>query len=271
MLEGKVVLVTGGAAGQGRAHVLQSVREGARVIAVDIHAEDSDVSTRLADEVGDLGGEVLIVQANVTDQKQLDSAVSRGLKRFGRLDAVIVNAGIYRGGTLVDVTDADWQLVLDVNLTGALKTIKATAPALIDADGASVVVIASIDGIHPLAGSTAYAVSKAAVISLAKNAAIELGSEGVRVNVIAPGYVDTDMLNSQGFYDRLAGGEGLGTRQHLLDYGATKAALKGASVIPAEEIAKVALFLNSELAASMTGAVLPVDAGHLLLPHAKKS
>lgn len=266
MLDGKVVFVTGGAAGQGRAHVLRSAAEGASVVSADLHAVDAEANTTLIAEAEALGGRVLATQANVSDQAQLDAAVAAGVAEFGRIDAAIVNAGIYRGKPILDIDEAEWNLVLDVNLTGAMRTIKAVAPTMATVGGGSIVIIASVDGMHPIAGSSGYAASKAAAISLAKNAAIELGHVGIRVNAIAPGYVDTDMLNSQSFYDKLAGGEGLGTRQHLLDYGATKTALRGTSVIAPEEVAKVAVFLNSEYASVVTGTAIPVDAGHLLLP-----
>lgn len=270
MLDDKVVLVTGAAAGQGREHVLYSVRQGARAVAVDICDEDSPQFAELRGLAGAAGGEVLCVRGDVTDAGSMSDAVQRAVARFGKVDCVIANAGVYRGSPLWETPAAEWDFVMGVNLDGVWNTIKAVSAHLIERQSGSIVVIASIDGIDPAAGSAAYGVSKAGALSLTRYAAAELGPHGIRVNAIAPGFVDTEMVNSQRFYDYLAGGEGLGTRQHLLDYGRTKVVLKGASVLPPEDIAKVAAFFNSDLAAAVTGTILPVDAGNLLLPHKQK-
>ncbi|MET4638887.1 SDR family oxidoreductase [Mycetocola sp. 2940] len=270
LLDGKVVMVTGAAAGQGRDHVLVSVAAGAKAIAADVHPTDAAAYATLHEEVLQLGGELLCVQADVTDQASLDAAVTAGVARFGRVDAAVLNAGVHRGSPLWETEEDDWSFVLGVNLDGVWKSIKAVAPVMIDQGEGSIVVIASVDGIAPSVGSSAYGVSKAGSISVAQYAAAELGPHGIRVNTIAPGFVDTPMVNSQKFYDFLAGAEGQGTRQHLLDYGATKTALKGVSVLDPKAVANVALFLNSELASVVTGTVIPVDGGNLLLPHLQR-
>lgn len=270
LLAGSVVFITGGSAGQGRAHALASAGEGADVVIVDVHPEGDSRYVSLQQEVESLGRRALCLQADVTQRSQLDAAVERAVREFGRLDGVIVNAGIYRSGAIESMDPAQWRLVMGVNLEGAWNTIAATAGAIERSGGGSVVIIASVDGLDPAPASTAYGVSKAGAIALARYAAAELGPSGIRVNAIAPGFVDTEMMSSQRFLDSLAGGEGLGTRQHLLDYASTKTVLRDRQIIAPDEIAKVALFLNSDLASAVTGAVLPVDAGYLLLPHAKK-
>jgi NAD(P)-dependent dehydrogenase (short-subunit alcohol dehydrogenase family) len=269
MLKDSVVLVTGGMAGQGYAHAIVSAREGADIVIVDVQPLDHEGYGKVQQDIEDLGREAICLQANVADSAELRSAVMAAVERFGRIDKAIVNAGIFRGGPLVDMPEEHWNQVFDVNLTGAWNTIKAVAPQMIERQAGSIVVISSTDGLAPHAGTAGYGISKAGAISLAQYAAAELGEHGIRVNAIAPGFVDTAMVNSQRFLDMLAGEEGAGTHQHLLDYGKTQVVLKGKTVLPAEEIAKVALFLNSDLASSVTGTVIPVDAGHLLLPHVK--
>lgn len=271
LLTDAVVLITGGSAGQGRAHALASAREGAHIVVVDVHPEGDPRYTALQDEIAALGRRALCLQADVTQRAELDDAVERALAEFGKLSAVVINAGVYRGGPIAEMDEAQWRFVMGVNIDGAWHTIAATAEAVERSGGGSMVIIASVDGIDPAPSSTAYGVSKAGAIALGRYAAAELGAVGIRVNVIAPGFVDTEMVSSQRFLDTLAGGEGLGTRQHLLDYAGTKTVLRDRQIIAPEEIAKVALFLNSDLASAVTGAVLPVDAGFTLLPHAKKS
>jgi len=265
LLEGKTVFITGGAAGQGRAHAQASAREGADVILVDMADPASGAYDETVAGVEAHGRQALPLQGNVTSQADLDAAVEAGIERFGKIDAVIANAGIHRSGLFWEQSEEDWNAVMDVNLNGVWKTVKAVAPHFIERQSGSVVLISSVDAYDPESESTAYGVTKTAVLGLLKYMAYELAPHGARVNAVAPGFIDTAMVNSQEFYDILAGGPGLGTRQHLVDYVHKFTAMKDVSMLDAIEVANTAVYLNSGLAQYVTGVCIPVDAGHLLV------
>ncbi|OPX05202.1 mycofactocin-coupled SDR family oxidoreductase [Mycobacterium sp. AT1] len=273
ILDGRVALVTGAARGQGRAHALTLAREGADVIALDIVDQIETVPfpmARLDDLaeterlVKELGGRVIAMQADVRSQDQLDAAVSRGLSEFGRIDICIANAGIWQLAPIWEMTEQQWCDVVDVNLNGVFRTVRAVARPMIDARRGAIVITGSMNGIEPGMHYAHYSASKAGAIALMKNAALDLAQFGIRCNAICPGIVDTPMLNWQGGYDMFAGHSG-GTREHLLDAARHDHALAGVAAIPAEAMAEAALWLASDAAAYVTGVALPVDAGHLLL------
>lgn len=265
LLEDAVVMITGGAAGQGRAHAVASAREGADVVLVDVAPSDSPSFTSVVEEVESLGRRALPLTVDITDKDQLDSAVSSAVTGFGRIDALIINAGIHRSSPFWLTEENDWDAVMNVNLKGAWMTAKAVAPHMIERRTGSIVMISSVDAYDPEIDSTAYGVSKTGILGLVKYIGLELGQYGIRVNGLAPGLIDTAMINSQAFYDLLAGADGAGTQQHLIDYANEFNALSGIGLIPPVEVANSAVYLNSELARTVTGAIIPVDAGHMLL------
>jgi NAD(P)-dependent dehydrogenase (short-subunit alcohol dehydrogenase family) len=266
LLQGKVVLITGGASGQGRAHAVVSAEHGADVVLLDVRDPLDEEFVETQKQVRACGQEVLPLSVDVTSQGALDEAVRAAVKRFGHIDAVVANAGIWLGGDKFWETDEDlWDRVFEINLKGVWKTLKAVAPHMVQRGEGSVVIISSVDAFDAEDDSTPYGVSKAAVLGFAKYAAYELGAYGVRCNTIAPGFVDTAMVNSQQWYDMLAGAEGAGTRQHLIDYADSFHHLAGTALLDPRDIADTALYLNSHLARNVTGAVVAVDAGHLLV------
>ncbi|MCG2622602.1 SDR family oxidoreductase [Arthrobacter sp. I2-34] len=265
LLENQTILITGGAAGQGRAHALASAREGADVVVLDVYDEDAPQFIETVRGVEELGRKALAVRADVTSQTALDDAVARGIETFGKIDAAIINAGIHRAGLFWEMEEKDWDAVMAVNLTGAWKTAKAVAPHMIGRQSGSIVLVSSVDAFDPEVDSTAYGVSKTALLGLLKYTANELAPHNVRVNAVAPGFIDTAMVNSQEFYDLLAGEPGKGTRQHLIDYGHQFTAMKGVSMMQPVEVANTVVYLNSPLARYVTGVTIPVDAGHLLV------
>lgn len=270
LLENKVIVITGGAAGQGRAHALASAREGAAVALLDVAETDSPAFAETVAGVRALGGRCLALRANVASQEELDAAFARIVEEFGAIDGVILNAGIHRSSLFWETGEAEWDAVFDVNLKGAWRTAKAAAPHFIrQGSGGTIVMISSVDAFDPEVESTAYGVTKTGILGLAKYVGLELAPYGVRVNTIAPGLIDTAMVQSQQFYDLLAGEEGAGTPQHLLDYARDFVALGTVGLIAPEEVANAAVFLNSELSRTITGAVLPVDGGHMILNRKK--
>ena len=273
MLEGKVVLVTGGSRGQGRAHALVSAREGADVIIVDIVEDLTTVTYPLArkddmaatvEAVEALGRRIVAVEADVRSQDQLDAAVARGVAELGQIDVLIANAGIWTQAPFYELTDDQWEEMIAVNLSGVWRSAKAVAPHMIERRSGSIVMISSVNGLEPGPNFAHYTAAKHGVVGLMKTVALELAPHGIRCNSIHPGAVRSGMTENQMAFDMYAGGPG-GTVDDLISAGKHYGALKGTTFMPPETIANAALFLNSDLAASVTGVALPVEAGHLLM------
>ncbi|XVQ14976.1 mycofactocin-coupled SDR family oxidoreductase [Spirillospora sp. CA-255316] len=274
MLEGKVALITGGARGQGRSHAITCAREGAEVIITDIAAQMSTVPYPMAtcedleatvDAVKAHGKAPLAIAADVRDQVAMDDAVKRGLAEFGHIDILIANHGVLNRGPFWSLTDQQWEEVIGVNLTGVWKSAKAVAPHMIERQSGSIVITSSINGLQPGTDYAHYISSKHGVIGLMKAIALELAPHGIRCNAISPGTIKTPMVDNQGMWDLFAGGAG-GTEADFVEAGYRFNPLKETTFMNPQVIADAALYLNSDLAAAVTGVTLPVDAGHLLLP-----
>ncbi len=273
LLDGKTALITGGARGQGRAHALTSAREGADVILVDITEQVGTVNYPLASaddmaetvqQVEALDRRALSFDADVRDQGQLDAAVAAGIAEFGQIDILIANAGVWTRSPFWEMSEQMWQDMIDINLTGVWHSAKAVAPHMIERQSGSIVITSSVNGLEPGQNYAHYVSAKHGVIGLMKNIALELAPHGIRCNSINPGAILTPMTNQQDAWDMFAGQEG-GTRERMIEGGYSFHALKGSTFLPPEVIANTALYLNSELAASVTGVTIPVDAGHMLL------
>lgn len=273
MLDGKVVLITGGSRGQGRAHALVSAREGADVIIVDVVEDLSTVTYPLArkddmaatvESVEALGRRIVAVEADVRYQDQLDEAVARGVAELGKIDVLIANAGIWTQAPFYELSDDQWEEMIAVNLSGVWRSAKAVAPHMIERKSGSIVMISSVNGLEPGPNFAHYTAAKHGVVGLMKTVALELAPHGIRCNSIHPGAVRSGMTENQMAFDMYAGGPG-GTVDDLIRAGKHYGALKGTTFMPPETIANAALFLNSDLASSVTGVALPVEAGHLLM------
>src|SRR5262245_32110912 len=235
-LEEHVALVTGASSGIGAAVARAFVDAGARAVGFDLEAESlAALRSRRA----------LSIAGDVTRQEDVDAAVQLALARFGRLDAVVNCAGVTADGVVWKLTDEQWRRVLDVNLTGSFHVVRAAIPVLRQRGGGSIVLIASVNGLRGKFGQSNYAASKAGVIALAKSAAIEAAAFQVRVNAVAPGYVDTPMTAAlpQRFKDEALRETPLG---RLAD---------------PKDVADPILLLCSPLARHVTGTVLRVDGG----------
>jgi SDR family mycofactocin-dependent oxidoreductase len=275
MLDGKVVMITGAARGQGRAHAVLSAREGADVVVVDIDQDIASVPYGLAAD-GELAETVALVEAegrralsavaDVRSQSDLDEAVRRAVEEFGRIDALIANAGILSVGAVWELSDDQWQDMIDVNLTGVWRTVKAVMPTMIEQRSGSIVLTSSQNGEEPEEGVGHYTAAKHGVLGLMKAVAQEAARHNVRCNAIKPGFIKSAMTTWPEMLDRYAGQEGAGTLEHIEAAGATYNALPRPTMEP-EAAARAALFLNSELAADMTGVALDLDGGHRVLPH----
>ncbi len=263
-LTDKVAFVTGAARGQGRAEAVRLAAEGADIIAIDVaepasrYVGYSPATQDQLDETAELvrkqGRRVLARKADVRRLDELEAVVREGMAEFGRLDIVVANAGIVNYGLTWELDEEQWQDVIDVNLTGVWKTIKATVPTLIEQGrGGSIIITSSVAGLKGFPFHAHYASAKHGVTGLAKVLANELGEYDIRVNTVHPHGVRTDMVD--------------GAVQELL----TQAPLLAPIFIPAlphelvepEDIANMVAFLASDEAEYITGAQMRVDLGAL--------
>lgn len=273
LLDGKVVFITGGGRGQGRAHAIVSAREGADIVFVDTtnpfatvpypNTTAADIAETVA-QVEALDRRVLGIEADVRDQGALDSAVAEGLTQFGHIDCLIANAGIWTLGPVQDLSRETWQEMIDINITGVWQSVKAVVPHMIERQEGSIVMTSSVNGLEGGPFFSHYTAAKFAVVGFMKAIAIELGPHGIRANTVNPGAILTGMTNNQPAYDMFSG-HANGTYDDLLKGGKTYGILKGSGFLQPEVIANAALFLNSSLASNVTGISLPVDSGHLAM------
>lgn len=188
-LAGKVALISGGARGMGASHARAMAAHGAKVVCGDIlDAEGEDVA-------GELGDAARYVHLDVTSPGDWDAAVATTVAEFGRLDILVNNAGILNIGTVEDYELAEWQRILDVNLTGVFLGIRTVTPTMKAAGAGSIVNISSIEGMAGTVGCHGYTATKFAVRGLTKSTALELGPFGIRVNSVHPGLVKTPMAD----------------------------------------------------------------------------
>jgi SDR family mycofactocin-dependent oxidoreductase len=273
LLDGKVVLITGGARAQGRAHALVSAHEGADIVVVDIATDIDTVPYALStkDElaetvrlVEETGRRALGLVADVRSQQALDEAVARAIAEFGQIDALIANAGILSIAPAWELTEEQWQDMIDVNLTGVWRSAKAVLPHMISRRSGSIVMTASSNSDDPDPGIAHYGAAKTGVIGLMKCIALEVAPHNIRCNAIKPGFIDSPMTSWQGMLDSYAGQPG-GTIEDMRRAGYYFNALP-TPMQPPEASALTALYLNSDLARYVTGEALLIDSGHKLLP-----
>jgi len=244
-LDGRVALVTGAGRGIGAATALALAAAGARLVLVDRDAAGLEAT---ADAVGRAGGEALAIRADVTDAPAIERAVDAGLAEWARLDVLVNNAGIVRDATLGKVTDEDWAATLDVNLRGAMVCARAALRPMRAAGRGRILSATSVVARMGNYGQTAYAASKAGIIGMTRAWARELGPLGITANAVAPGFIDTEMTR--------------GVPEKVL---ATLLARTAARRLGRpEEVAGVYVFLSSDLASFINGAVVGVDGGLLL-------
>lgn len=247
-LTGKVALITGGTSGIGQATSMLFAREGARVVLTGRNAARGQA---IVADIKQAGGEALLLQSDVRNDDDCQAAVRETLGAFGRLDILFNNAGVFYPHTVLDCTEAEWDLTVDICLKGTFLMSKHALPVMI-AQGSGVIINnASGWGLVGGAAAAAYCAAKGGVVLLTKAMAIDHARQGIRVNAICPGDVDTPMLVEDA---RLRG-------QAWDAYLADACDRPMGRIGQPDEIARVALFLATDESSFITGAALPVDGG----------
>ena len=259
-----MAFITGAARGQGRSHAVRLASEGADIIGIDVcqqlvkgypGATEADLAetARLVEETG---RSMVAVKGDVRSFDEVTQAVSQGLERFGRLDIVVANAGIFSFGRMWEIELEDWHDVLDVNLTGVFHTIKATVPTLIEqGQGGSMILVSSVAGLKGTPFTGAYTAAKHGVTGLCRTLANELGEHKIRVNSIHPASVPTPMISDPALFDL------------ILEHSETLApiymnTLPYTGMAP-EYVSNMVAYLASDDSKYMTGAQIPIDFGTL--------
>jgi A-factor type gamma-butyrolactone 1'-reductase (1S-forming) len=249
MFAGKVALVTGGSSGLGAATALKFAECGARVV---IAARRVEESAQVVQRISALGGEAHFVPADISSAADCERMVAATLEKFGRLDCAVNNAGIVgpKFTPVADVTEAEWDKVMGVNLRGVWLCMKHEIPAMLKSGGGSIVNVASIYGLKPSdIGHAPYSISKHGVIGLTKSAAADYGQMNLRINAVAPGFTHSEMVD----VNRPGAAE---VYKKLSERHSGMKRLGEAS-----EVANAIAWLCSSEASFINGAVLPIDGG----------
>jgi (+)-trans-carveol dehydrogenase len=274
-VEGKVAFITGAARGQGRSHAVRLAEEGADIIAIDVckpvvaeggipPSTPKDLA-ETADLVKGLNRRIVTAEVDVRDYAALKDAVDGGVEQLGRLDIIVANAGIGNGGDTLDKTsEEDWTDMIDINLGGVWKTVKAGVPHLIEGGrGGSIILTSSVGGLKAYPHCGHYVAAKHGVVGLMRTFAVELGHHMIRANTVNPTHVSTPMVLNDGTFKMF--------RPDLENPGPDDMApicqMFHTLPIPwvdAVDISNAVLFLASDEARYITGVTLPVDAGSCL-------
>ncbi|HZZ47019.1 MAG TPA: mycofactocin-coupled SDR family oxidoreductase [Pseudonocardia sp.] len=272
-VEGKVALITGAARGQGRSHAVRLAQEGADIIGLDLCAgvatapypgATSDDLAQTAKLVEDLDRRFLAREADVRDSAAMASVVQDAIAEFGHIDIICANAGIASFAPVWEITDEVWDEMIDINLTGVWKSIKAAIPQMIEqGTGGSIIITSSTAGITGFNNLGHYVAAKHGVVGLAKVLAIELAPHSIRCNTVHPTTCDTPMIDNEAVRSLFLPGVDKPTKDDA------KELMKAMNALPvpwveAVDISNAVLFLASDEARYVTGIQLPVEAGGTL-------
>jgi SDR family mycofactocin-dependent oxidoreductase len=273
-LEGRVAFITGAARGQGRAHAVRLANEGADIIAIDVCRPISDTITyplatteELAETVRAVeatGRKVLAREVDIRDLAALQSVVADGVEQFGRLDIVVANAGVLSWGRMFEMSEEQWDTVIDVNLNGTWRTIRATVPAMIEAgNGGSIIIVSSSAGLKATPGNAHYGASKHGLVAMTNALAIEVGEFGIRVNSIHPYSIETPMVEKKAMIELFAKYPSYvhsfsPMPYHPVNHQGKKGLME--FMMP-EEVSDVVAWLAGDGSATISGSQIAVDRG----------
>lgn len=273
-LEGRVALVTGAARGQGRAHAVRLAGDGADIIAIDICGPVTDsityppaTSEDLAETVRQVeatGRKVLAREVDVRDLAAQQQVVADGIEQFGRLDVLVVNAGILSWGRLFEMSEEQWDSVIQTNLSGAWRTVRAAVPAMIEAgNGGSIIMVSSSAGLKATPGNGHYSASKHGVVAITNALALEVGEFGIRVNSIHPYSIDTPMVERDAMMEVFSQHPSfLHSFAPMPLHPVNHAGKKGLQeFMSPEEVSNVVAWLASDESMAISGSQIAVDRG----------
>ncbi|RWA19008.1 NAD-dependent oxidoreductase [Mycolicibacterium elephantis DSM 44368] len=269
-----MAFITGAARGQGRAHAIRLANDGADIIAIDICGPISETITyplatpeELAETVRAVeatGRKVLARQVDVRDLAALQQVVADAVEQFGRLDIVVANAGVLSWGRIWEMSEEQWNTVIDVNLNGTWRTLRAAVPAMIEAgNGGSIVIVSSSAGLKATPGNAHYAASKHGLTALTNSLALEAGEFGIRVNSIHPYSIDTPMVEKDAMMALFAKHPSFIHSFAPMPYQPVNhQGKKGLQeFMTAEEVSDVVAWLASDASATISGSQIAVDRG----------
>jgi SDR family mycofactocin-dependent oxidoreductase len=273
-LAGRVAFVTGAARGQGRAYAVRLAREGSDVIISDICAPVSDTIPYVGATPEDLSETARLVEAegravlsrtvDIRDDAALKQLVADGIDRFGRLDVLVANAGVLSWGRLWELSDEQWNTVIDVNLTGTWRTLRAVIPAMIDAgNGGSIIIISSSAGLKATPGNGHYAASKHGLTSMTNTLALELGEYSIRVNSVHPYSIATPMIQNDAMLAVLGKHHSYLHSFAPMPYQppAKDSGAKRSDFMSPEEAAEVIVWLAGDRSGLLSGSQISIDRG----------
>ncbi len=243
MLLGQVVVVTGASRGIGKAIAIAAATAGADVVFT--YASNEQAATEVSAEIQALGRKSLAIKADAASADGANSVIEQTIAMFGKIDVLVNNAGITRDTLLMRMSESDWDAVIDTNLKGVFLLTKAAIRPMMSAKKGKIITISSVVGLTGNPGQTNYCASKAGVIGFSKSLAKEVGSRGITVNVIAPGYIETDMTQKMSDVQKKA----------ILDMVPLRRGGKP------EDIAQAVMFLASSGGDYITGETIRVDGG----------
>lgn len=268
-LDGKVALITGGARGQGRSHAVTFAREGANIVICDLvsqietvpypmsHPDDMDETVKLVEEHDK---RCVAIQADVRDTDQMAGVVERALSEFGQIDILIANAGIVAPVPFADISDQAWSDMLETDLTGVFKSIRAVVPHMVERRSGRIIATSSMVGKTGVPGLAHYVAAKWGVIGLVKSAALEFGQYGITVNAVCPTNVDTPMIQNPAMYALFAPDIANPSRDDVVP-GFTSLNALPIPWVQAQDISEGMLYLAAESGRYVTGETLTIAAG----------